>query len=97
MSTYQRFLSNATYTRSVIVNLLDLMAYKAWANARLFSALQRMDEAALLAPQPIIFGSLLNTLHHVAAMDRVWQAHLLGEAHGYTSRNPQPAARAALE
>lgn len=73
------------------MDLLDLMAYKAWANSRLFAALQRMDEAALLAPQPIIFGSLLSTLHHVAAMDRVWQAHLSGEAHGYTTRHPQPA------
>jgi hypothetical protein len=31
------------------VDLVDLMAYKAWANSRLFAALQRMDEAALRA------------------------------------------------
>jgi len=70
------------------VELFDLMAYKAWANARLYGALQRMDDAMLRAPQPIVFGSLLSTLHHVAVMDRVY---LLGEAHGYTSRTPQPA------
>jgi len=73
------------------MDLHELMAYKAWANTRLYGALQRMDDAALRAPQPIIFGSLLSTLHHVAVMDRVWQAHLLGEPHGYTSRSPQPA------
>jgi hypothetical protein len=47
------------------MDLLDLMAYKAWANARLFAALQRMDEAALLAPQPIVFGSLLSTRRRI--------------------------------
>jgi uncharacterized damage-inducible protein DinB len=73
------------------VNLRDLMAYKTWANTRLFGALEQLDEGVLRAPQPIIFGSLLSTLHHVVVMDRVWQAHLLGEAHGYTSRVPQPA------
>jgi hypothetical protein len=32
------------------VGLLGLMACKAWANARSFSALQRMDDAVLWAP-----------------------------------------------
>lgn len=31
---------------------------------------------------------MIRTLHHAYAMDRVWQAHLLGQAHGYTTRNP---------
>jgi uncharacterized damage-inducible protein DinB len=36
-----------------------------------------------------VFGSLLRTLNHVHAMDRVWKAHLEGAPHGYTSRNPE--------
>jgi uncharacterized damage-inducible protein DinB len=42
----------------------------------------------LVAVQPIVFGSLLRTLHHVYCMDRVWKAHLQGVPHGLATRNP---------
>lgn len=71
-----------------MTNVQTLTRYKAWANKLFLSAISRLSENQLVAPQPIPFGSLLRTLHHVYAMDRVWQAHLLGEAHGYTTRNP---------
>jgi len=64
------------------------LQYKAWADARLYGALAELPAAALTAPQPIVFGSILRTLHHVYAMDRVWQAHLEGRPHGYETRNP---------
>lgn len=66
-----------------------LVRYKRWANERLFAALADLTEAQLIAPQPIIFGSLLRTLHHVQAMDHVWQSHLQGTAHGLSTRNPE--------
>ena len=62
--------------------------YKAWADGRLYRALAELPAAALTAPQPIVFGSILRTLHHVYAMDRVWQAHLEGRPHGYSTRDP---------
>ena len=69
--------------------LQKLVRYKAWANDVLFEAIAAMPDAALVAPQPIVFGSLARTLNHVLAMDFVWQCHLLGKAHGLTTRNPE--------
>lgn len=65
-----------------------MMRYKAWADELFLAKVAQLSEAQLVAPQPIIFGNMLRTLHHSYAMDRVWQAHLLGESHGYTTRNP---------
>lgn len=68
-----------------------LTRYKAWANELLYAALARLAPGELSAPRPIVFGSMLRTLNHVYAMDRVWQAHLQGRAHGLSSRNPEHA------
>lgn len=65
-----------------------LARYKAWANDLLYAALARLPAGALIAPRPTVFGSMLRTLNHVYAMDRVWQAHLEGRPHGLTTRNP---------
>lgn len=69
--------------------LQRLVRYKAWADRLFYETLAGLPEQDLLAPRPIYFGSMIRTLHHAYAMDRVWQAHLLGQAHGYTSRNPE--------
>ena len=69
--------------------LQKLVRYKAWANGLLFEAIAAMPEAALVAPQPIVFGNLVRTLNHVLAMDFVWQSHLLGRPHGLNTRNPE--------
>ncbi|MES2818279.1 MAG: DinB family protein [Pseudomonadota bacterium] len=69
--------------------LQTLTRYKAWADALFLETVAQLPEADLIAPQPILFGSLIRTLHHSYAMDRVWQAHLLGQPHGYATRNPQ--------
>lgn len=66
-----------------------LTRYKAWADDLFLSTVAKIPEAALTAPQPIVFGSLIRTLHHAFAMDYVWQCHLQGKAHGLTSRNPE--------
>lgn len=70
-------------------SLRMLTRYKAWADARLLSTLVSLSAEQLSAPQPIVFGSLIRTLNHVRAMDQVWRCHLLGEAHGLHSRNPE--------
>lgn len=66
-----------------------LTRYKAWADDLVLAAVSALPHADLTAPQPIVFGSLLRTLHHVYAMDFVWQCHLAGRPHGLTTRNPQ--------
>ena len=68
--------------------LQSLARYKLWANVRVFSALTDLGTRELEAPQPIVFGSLIGTLHHTYAMDEVWRAHLLGQPHGHTTRHP---------
>ena len=66
-----------------------LARYKAWADELFLAAVGALPAAELTAPRPIVFGSLIRTLHHVWAMDHVWRCHLLGKPHGLTSRNPE--------
>lgn len=68
-----------------------LTRYKLWAGKLFLSTIAQLSERQLVQPQPIQFGNMLRTLHHSYAMDRVWQAHLLGEAHGFATRNPDDA------
>ena len=65
-----------------------LTRYKAWADIVFLSVVSTLPDSELTAPRPILFGSLIRTLHHSYAMDNVWQCHLLGKPHGLTSRNP---------
>lgn len=66
-----------------------LVRYKAWADELLFGALSRIPARELTAPRPIVFGSILRTLHHVYAMDHVWRCHLERRPHGLDTRNPK--------
>lgn len=71
------------------MNSLQLLTrYKAWADDLFLGVVSTVPTPELTAPRPIIFGSLIRTLNHSYAMDFVWQSHLLGRAHGLTSRNP---------
>jgi uncharacterized damage-inducible protein DinB len=65
-----------------------LTRYKAWADDRFLAAVATLPDADLVAPQPIVFGSLLRTCHHAYLMDVAWRANLLGEPHGLVTRNP---------
>jgi uncharacterized damage-inducible protein DinB len=66
-----------------------LSRYKAWADDLFLATVSTVPDAELVAPRPIIFGSLIRTLNHSYSMDYVWQCHLLGKPHGLTTRNPQ--------
>lgn len=66
----------------------QLTRYKAWADDRFLAAVEALPTADLEAPRPIVFGSLIRTLHHVLSMDHVWRCHLLGTPHGLATRNP---------
>jgi uncharacterized damage-inducible protein DinB len=65
-----------------------LTRYKAWADNLFISVVAKLPIAELVAPRPIIFGSLIRTLNHAFAMDYVWQSHLLNKPHGLMTRNP---------
>lgn len=65
-----------------------LIEYKQWANNLLFNTVARLPTATIAAPQKIVFGSLINTLNHVYAVDQIFKAHLLGTEHGLATRRP---------
>lgn len=82
-------------TTAAIRNLRMLTRYTAWANARLFDALAQLPTGEATARHATGFGDMVSTLSHAMVVDRIWQAHLEGRAHGYTTRNT--ATEPALE
>ena len=72
-----------------------LSRYTAWANTRLFEALAALPPAEVTARRNHGQHSMVGTLAHAWVVDQIWQAHLQGRAHGYTTR--QPAQEPALE
>jgi uncharacterized damage-inducible protein DinB len=65
-----------------------LTRYKAWADERLLSVVSNLPVPELVAPRPIVFGSIIRTLNHSYAMDLAWQCNLVGRPHGLSTRNP---------
>jgi len=72
---------------AAIRNLRMLARYTAWADARLFEALAALPAQVLSQRRATGQGSLLGTLSHAWVVDQIWQAHLEGRPHGYTTRN----------
>ncbi|POZ62778.1 DinB family protein [Chromobacterium alticapitis] len=66
-----------------------LTRYSAWANRRLFDTLAALPSEQLQQPRATIFGTILSTLNHNLVVDRIWQAHLTRQPHGYASRNTE--------
>ncbi|CAM8648821.1 DNA damage-inducible protein DinB [Comamonadaceae bacterium] len=63
--------------------LKTLFAQKTWANAELFDAMHLVDPVQHAEP----LHTATRTLNHIHVVDRIFRAHLLGEAHGYTQTN----------
>ena len=61
----------------------SLFAQRSWANNELFNLL------ATLPTQPHggALHTAIRTLNHIHVVDRIFQAHLLGQEHGYTATN----------
>jgi len=66
-----------------------LTRYNAWANARLFDALAALPAGEVTARRNHGTHSMVGTLAHAWVVDRIWQAHLQGRAHGYSARQPE--------
>lgn len=64
------------------------LSYGQWANRIVIDGLSGLSDAVLDARQPVVFGSIRRTFHHLLVIGQVWRAHLLGQNHGYTSRSP---------
>ncbi|MDP3699270.1 MAG: DinB family protein [Hylemonella sp.] len=70
-------------------HLRMLSRYTAWANTRLFDALVALPPAESTARRNHGQHSMVGMLAHAWVVDRIWQAHLQGRAHGYSSRQPE--------
>lgn len=71
----------------------SLFKYKAWANAELFTELEKVDAVTQAAER----HTAIRLLNHIYVVDRIFAAHLAGEAHGYTGTNtPETPAFADL-
>jgi len=66
-----------------------LTRYNAWANERIFAAVAALPEGEAAKPRRSVFKSMVHTLNHNYVIDRIFQAHLEGRAHGYTARNTE--------
>jgi uncharacterized damage-inducible protein DinB len=64
-----------------------LTRYNAWANRLIFDAVAGLPEAEATKERPSLFRNMVHTLNHNYVIDRIWQAHLEGRAHGYEARN----------
>lgn len=64
-----------------------LAHYKAWANQRVFATVAALPEGEATKPRQTHFGNMVHTLNHVHVIDRIFQAHLEGRSHPYSSRN----------
>lgn len=63
--------------------LPSLFAQKSWANAELFDRLATVTDPA----QAGVVHAAIRMLNHIHVVDRIFRAHLIGEAHGYTATN----------
>lgn len=54
-------------------------AYNRWANALVYDAAAELDEEELNRDMGAAFGSLIGTLNHVLAGDRIWLRRFTGE------------------
>ena len=63
----------------------SLFAQKSWANNELFNALAAVNDAA----HAEAVHTAIRTLNHIYVVDRIFQAHLLGEPHGYPATNTE--------
>jgi uncharacterized damage-inducible protein DinB len=78
-------------------HLRKLLRYRAWADGLTYDAVATLPEGAATASRATVFGNMLRTLSHTYVVDDIFQAHLQGRTHGYTSRNtPEPLSLAEL-
>ena len=64
----------------VTLHDLQIMArYNAWANGRLYDAVETLSADDYRLDRGAFFGSIHATLNHILVGDRVWTARIIGE------------------
>ena len=64
-----------------------LARYNAWANKLIFEAVAALPPGEAEKPRQSLFRNMVHMLNHNYVIDRIFQAHLEGRAHGYSARN----------
>jgi uncharacterized damage-inducible protein DinB len=64
-----------------------LTRYGAWANRLIFDAVAALPEGEAVKPRKSLFRNIVHMLNHNYVIDRIFQAHMEGRAHGYSARN----------
>lgn len=67
-----------------------LTRYKRWADQTFFASLVTLPLEELDRQRAGPMKNMIATLNHMYVVDRIWQAHLLGREHGFTSRQAMP-------
>jgi uncharacterized damage-inducible protein DinB len=62
-----------------------LADYKQWANRRLFDNLAQLPPGEVEKQRAGIFKNMIGTLNHIYVVDCLWQAHLEGRGHAFTT------------
>lgn len=65
--------------KSVKQHFMMFAAYNAWANDRVYEAAAALDDEALRRDTGAFFKSMLGTLNHILAGDRIWLKRMTGE------------------
>lgn len=60
--------------------LQTIVDYTIWADQRILRTAQQLPSSLLSAPQPIGYGSILDTLAHVMAGEQIWLRRWQGDA-----------------
>ena len=72
------------FTCTMSTNILrSLFAQKTWADAELFDVLETVS----IQEHATQMHTAIRTLNHIYVVDRIFRAHLVGEAHGYSATN----------
>ncbi len=77
---------------SAIRNIRMLMRYNRWANDMVFNAITHLPSEEVYRKRAAAFGGMIFTLAHVNIVDQIWQCHLLGIEHSFTSRTTETPA-----
>lgn len=55
------------------------VGYNAWANERLYAAASSLSPEDFNADRGLFFGSIMRTLNHILAADRIWMKRFTGQ------------------
>jgi uncharacterized damage-inducible protein DinB len=74
---------------SAVRNIRMLVRYNKWANNMLLDAIAQLPSDEVTKQRAAAFGGMSFALAHIVIVDQIWQAHLLGQDHGFKSRTTE--------